>query len=52
MLRDYILKVANLKGAFLALGANAEANRAFARGYNGVAYAKNAYHSKLARAMA
>lgn len=52
MLRDYILKVANLKGAFLALGRNAEANRAFARGYNGAAYAENAYHTKLAGAMA
>lgn len=52
MLRDYILNVAKLKGAFLSLDGNAESNRAFAKGYNGVAYAANSYHEKLAAAMA
>lgn len=51
MLRDYILNVANLQSAFLALNSNAESNRAFAKGYNGVAYADNQYHHKLANAL-
>lgn len=51
MLRDYILKVANLRDEFLALNSYAENNRAFAKGYNGAAYAENQYHSKLANAL-
>ena len=51
LLRDYILNVANLKGAFLQLGTNASSNEAFAKGYNGIAYRKNDYHIKLASAM-
>lgn len=51
MLRDYILKVANLKSAFLKLSTNAESCRAFARGYNGIGYEKYSYHIKLANAM-
>lgn len=52
MLRDYILNVADLKDEFLKLGRNADANRAFAKGYNGVKYEKFAYHKKLAEALA
>lgn len=51
MLRDYILKVANLRDAFLSLSTNAETCRRFAAGYNGKAYEENAYHKKLAAAM-
>ena len=51
MLRDYILKVANLRDEFLALNSYAKNNRAFAKGYNGAAYAENQYHSKLANAL-
>lgn len=52
MLRDYILNVAYLKDEFLALSSNAENNRAFARGYNGMKYEKYAYHKKLAEFLA
>ena len=52
MLRDYILNVAKLKEAFLALSTNPNDNRAFARGYNGKAYKRYEYHIKLAKAMA
>ena len=52
MLRDYILNVAKLKEAFLALSTNPNDNRAFARGYNGKAYERYEYHIKLAKAMA
>ena len=51
MLANYILKVANLKSAFLKLSTNPSDNVAFARGYNGPSYSKNAYDVKLARAM-
>ena len=51
LLRDYILKVANNKSAFLALSDNPETNRAFAKAYNGVNYAKYDYHTKLGKAM-
>ena len=51
LLRDYILNVASLKNAFLQLDTNATSNEAFARGYNGIAYRKNDYHIKLAKAM-
>lgn len=52
MLRDYILNVAKLKEAFLALSTNPNDNRTFARGYNGKAYERYEYHIKLAKAMA
>ena len=52
MLRDYILNVAKLKEAFLALSTNPNDNRTFARGYNGKAYERYGYHIKLAKAMA
>lgn len=51
LLRDYILNVANLKNAFLKLDTNAASNEAFAKGYNGIAYRKYDYHTKLAKAM-
>ena len=51
MLRDYILKVANLQAAFLKISSNPENCRDFARGYNGPAYAKYDYHSKIAKEM-
>lgn len=51
MLRDYILNVAKLKEAFLALSTNPNDNRAFARGYNGKAYERYEYHIKLAKAL-
>ena len=51
MLRDYILNVAKLKEAFLALSTNPNDNRTFARGYNGKAYERYGYHIKLAKAM-
>lgn len=51
MLANYILKVANLKSAFLKLSTNPSDNIAFARGYNGPSYSKNEYDVKLARAM-
>ena len=49
MLRDYIVKVANLQAAFLQLNGNPENCRAFAKGYNGSSYAKYSYHIKLAK---
>lgn len=51
MLRDYILNVANLKSAFLKISSNPENCRDFARGYNGPAYAKYDYHTKIAKEM-
>ena len=51
MLRDYILNVAKLKEAFLALSTNPNDNRTFARGYNGKAYERYEYHIKLAKAI-
>lgn len=41
----------NLKGAMAAISTDPEDCRAFARAYNGPAYAKGRYHEKLARAM-
>lgn len=41
----------NLIPAMKKLSSRSEHNRAFARGYNGPAYAKNRYHEKLAAAM-
>lgn len=52
MLASFILNVANLKNAFLKISRNPENNRAFAKGYNGSAYAKHNYHGKIASAMA
>lgn len=51
LLMYYILKVANLKNAFLALSNNPETCRSFAKGYNGSNYTKYNYHTKLASAM-
>ena len=51
MLRDFILYVAKLKEAFLALSTNPNDNRTFARGYNGKAYERYEYHIKLAKAL-
>ncbi len=51
MLRDYILKVANLQAAFLKISSNPDNCRDFARGYNGPAYAKYDYHTKIAKEM-
>lgn len=51
LLRDYILKVANIKSAFLELSDNPETNRAFAKAYNGANYTKFDYHNQLAKAM-
>lgn len=51
MLANYIIKVANLKNAFLKMDANAENCRAFAKGYNGSTYVKYDYHTKLAKAL-
>jgi len=51
MLVRYI-ETFGLKGPLRALSRDSEACRAFARGYNGAAYARNNYHGKLARALA
>ena len=51
MLVNYILKVANLKSAFLKCSTNPEDCRAFAKGYNGQLYTKYDYHTKIANAM-
>ena len=51
MLRDYILNVANLKTAFLQISSKTDDCRAFARGYNGPAYEKYSYHTKIAKEM-
>ena len=51
MLRDYIMKVANLQADFLKISSNPENCRDFARGYNGPAYAKYDYHTKIAKEM-
>jgi hypothetical protein len=45
------IKANGLAKAMRALGTSPAANAAFARGYNGPAYAKNAYDRKLATAM-
>lgn len=50
MLVGYILKVANLKSAFLKISSNKETCRAFAKGYNGSLYTKYDYHTKIANA--
>lgn len=50
-LASYIL-MAKLTDEFAALSTNIRGNRLFARGYNGPKYADNAYHLKLAEAMA
>lgn len=46
------IRTNGLQKAFTALSADPEACRAFAKGYNGGAYAKMGYHIKLAKAMA
>ena len=51
MFADYILKVANIKSAFLKISTNSENNRAFCLAYNGKSYESNDYHNKLAKAM-
>lgn len=53
LLVGYILKVANIKSAFLKISTNSETNRAFCKAYNGPNYASIApgYHVKLAKAM-
>ena len=51
-LRDYILKVAKLKTAFLRISNTADSCVAFAKGYNGVNYATYNYHTKIAAAYA
>lgn len=51
MLANYIIKVANLKSAFLKMDGNPENCRAFAKGYNGSTYIKYDYHNKLAKAL-
>lgn len=50
MLRDYILNVAQLKRAFLAINGNADNCIPFAIGYNGSGYYKHGYHIRIARA--
>lgn len=47
----HFIRVNNLASAMRRLSTNPADNRAFARGYNGPAFAKNAYDVKLARAM-
>ena len=53
LLVGYILKIANIKSAFLKISTNSETNRAFCKAYNGPNYASIApgYHVKLAKAM-
>lgn len=51
LLVGYILKVANIKSAFLKISTNSETNRAFCKAYNGSQYETNKYHIKLANAM-
>lgn len=51
MLVGYILKVANLKAAFLRISTNPETCRDFAKGYNGKIYEKYDYHKKIANGM-
>lgn len=50
MLARYI-EFNRMLGAIRALSTDPETNRGFARGYNGPAYEKFDYHTKLARAM-
>ena len=51
LLRDYILKVANCKDAFLAISSSPNDCRAFAKAYNGAGYEKYDYHTKIAKEM-
>ncbi len=51
LLARYI-EVFKLMGALRALSTDPDACRAFAKGYNGPAYAADGYHTKLAAAMA
>lgn len=51
MLARYIERF-NLKAALANLSTNPDDNRALAKGYNGPAYARFKYHTKLAEAMA
>jgi hypothetical protein len=51
MLARYVERF-NLKAALAVLSADAEHNRPFAAAYNGPAYEKFSYHTKLAEAMA
>ena len=50
MLSGYIIEM-KLQGAFLKISSNPENCRDFARGYNGPAYAKYDYHTKIAKEM-
>lgn len=51
MLVNYILKVANLKEAFLRISTNPKDCIDFAKGYNGSGYKKYKYDSQIAAAM-
>lgn len=51
MLANYILKVANLKPAFLRISTNSNTCRDFAKGYNGPSYTLYEYHIKIANAL-
>lgn len=51
LLRDYILKVANCKDAFLQISSNPNDCRVFAKAYNGAGYDKYDYHTKIAKEM-
>lgn len=51
LLRDYILKVANCKDAFLQINSNPNDCRVFAKAYNGAGYDKYDYHTKIAKEM-
>lgn len=44
------IRASNLTNELRAISGNAETCRAFAAGYNGQAYSKNSYHSKIAAA--
>ena len=47
-LRDYILKVAKIKSAFLKINGEPANCAAFAKGFNGKNYAEYDYHTKIA----
>ena len=51
LLRDYILKVASCKDAFLQISSAPNDCRAFAKAYNGSGYEKYDYHTKIAKEM-
>lgn len=51
LLVNYILKVANLKSAFLKISKNPDDCIAFATGYNGKGFRKFNYHKKIASFM-